>query len=188
MIERTLGITPSPGGQHRGRGTRNAILAIGPASYLEIIAPDLDQPPPAGPRWFGVDSLTAPRLVGWAAAGTDLPRLVERAADRGVPLGAVRAGSRTRPDGIVLSWDVTDPTTVLGDGLVPFFIDWKASPHPATTANAGPPLIELRATHPDPERIRRLLDALDVDLSLELGPRPTLFATFETAHGTVRLG
>lgn len=188
MIERTLGIAPSSGGQHRGRGTRNAILAIGPASYLEIIAPDPDQPPPAGPRWFGVDSLTAPRLVGWAAAGTDLHRLVERAADRGVQLGAVQAGTRARPDGVILSWEVTDPTTVLGDGLVPFFIDWKASPHPATTAKDGPPLVELRAAHPEPDRICRLLGALDVDLPLELGPRPRLVATFKTAHGTMRLG
>ena len=187
-IERMLGAAPSQGGQHRGRGTRNAVLAIGPASYLEIIAPDPDQPPPAGPRWFGVDSLTASRLVGWAVTGSDLPRVVERASDRGVQLGAVRTGSRTRPDGVVLSWDVTDPATVLGDGLVPFFIDWKTSPHPATTANAGPALVELSATHPDPDRIRRLLDALDVDLPLKLGPRPRLVATFETANRIVHLG
>ena len=143
-IERTLGVAPSPGGRHRGRGTRNAILAIGPLSYLEIIAPDPEQPAPAGSRWFSIDSLTTPRLVGWAAAATDLRGIVERAASRGVRLGAVQAGSRTRTDGIVLSWEVTDPTVILGDGLVPFFIDWKSSPHPSSTANIGPSLVDFR--------------------------------------------
>jgi hypothetical protein len=186
-IERTLGVAPSAGGQHRGRGTRNAILAIGPLSYLEIIAPDPEQRPPAGPRWFSIDSLTTPRLVGWAAAATDLHGVVERAAARGVRLGAVQAGSRTRTDGVVLSWEVTDPTVVLGDGLVPFFIDWKSSPHPSSSANVGPHLVELRAQHPDPAPVRARLDALGVELSVEVGPRPTLIAAFETKNGIVQL-
>jgi len=110
-IERRLGVAPSPGGQHIGRGTRNALVAIGPRSYLEIIAPDPDQPRPNGPRWFNIDSIETPRLV---------------------------------------AWEVTDPTTVLADGVVPFFIDWKTSPHPATSATVGPTLVELRGRHPDP--------------------------------------
>lgn len=186
-IERALGVAPSPGGQHRGRGTRNAILAIGPLSYLEIIAPDPEQPPPASPRWFGIDSLTTPRLVGWAAAATDLHGIVERAASRGVRLGAVQAGSRTRTDGVVLSWEVTDPTVILGDGLVPFFIDWKSSPHPSSSARVGPRLVELRAQHPDPAPVRALLDAFGVDLPVDSGPQSTLIAAFEARNGVVRL-
>src|SRR4051812_43488329 len=71
-LERLLGVAASAGGQHLGRGTRNALIAIGERAYLEIIGPDADQPPPAGPRWFGVDALEQPRLVTWAAHGTDL--------------------------------------------------------------------------------------------------------------------
>jgi hypothetical protein len=181
-IERRLGVAPSPGGQHIGRGTRNALVAIGPRSYLEIIAPDPDQPNPHGPRWFNVDSIETPRLVAWAASATNLQQLVADAAQRGVHLGSVASGSRERADGVVLAWEVTEPTTVLADGIVPFFIDWKTSPHPATSATVGPSLVELRARHPDPPRVREMLDVLGIELSIERGDRAELAATFRAAR------
>ncbi len=186
-IERRLGVAPSPGGQHIGRGTRNALVAIGPRTYLEIIAPDPEQPSPYGPRWFSVDSIEAPRLVAWAAAATNVTQLVADAARRGVHLGSVTSGSRKRADGVPLTWEVTDPTTVLADGVVPFFIDWKTSPHPATSATVGPTLVELRGRHPDPQRVREMLEVLRVELPIELGDRAELVATFRSEHGVLPL-
>src|SRR5262245_37287646 len=61
-IETLLGVQATPGGQHPGEGTRNALVALGPTSYLEIIGPDSEQPTPAGPRKFGIDDLKEPRL------------------------------------------------------------------------------------------------------------------------------
>jgi len=185
-IERRLGVAPSPGGQHMGRGTRNALVAIGTRSYLEIIAPDPEQPSPNGARWFNVDSLEAPRLVAWAASATNLAQLVADAARRAVHLGTVTSGSRKRADGVALTWEVTDPTTVLGDGIVPFFIDWKTSPHPASSATVGPTMVELRGRHPDPRRVREMLDALGVELSIERGDRAELAATFRSPNGVLR--
>ena len=95
-LEQRLGVRAAPGGPHPGRGTRNALIALGPESYLEIIAPDPAQSAPAGGRWFGVDPRTPARLAGWAAKGRDLPRLVAAAAQRGIPLGEVMPGARTR--------------------------------------------------------------------------------------------
>ena len=106
--------TATPGGQHPGLGTRNALVALGPSSYLEIIGPDPEQPKPAGRRRFGIDELEAPRIVRWVAKGTELEKLGAAAAERGVKLGPVIPGSRRRPDGVVLSWRYTDPNTVAG--------------------------------------------------------------------------
>src|SRR6266513_1466344 len=88
-IARLTGVRATTGGQHPGRGTRNALLALGPTTYLEIIAPDPEQPSPDTPRPFGIDGLTESRLVAWAAKGKDLEHLRDAAAHQGLHLGEV---------------------------------------------------------------------------------------------------
>jgi len=186
-LERRLGVRATPGGQHPGRGTRNALIALGPDSYLEILAPDPAQPAPAGGRWFGVDRNAPARLAGWAAKGADLRRVAASAAVRGVPLGPVVAGSRQRPDGVTLQWTLTDPGVSPVLSLVPFFIDWAGGPHPAATAARGPVLESLRAEHPRPDLAREPLAALGIDLPVDPGPRPALVATLRIVAGLVEL-
>lgn len=186
-IEKLLGVRATPGGQHPGLGTRNALIALGPAIYLEIIAPDPEQPAPKAPRPFGIDGLKDSRLVAWAAKYANLEDLRARAARNRVSLGEVTSGSRRRTDGVLLSWRYTDPRTVLADGLVPFFIDWGQSPHPAQTAAQGGSLVTLRAEHPDTQRVQSLLRALDLDIHVQSGARPALIATIETPRGVVEL-
>lgn len=184
-IEELLGLRATPGGRHPRWGTRNALLGLGPAVYLEIIAPDPDQPAPATPRLFGIDGLTRPRLVTWAAKGSDLERLKSAAERRGIHLGEVRAGSRQAPDGAVLAWSLTDPATVVADGIVPFFIDWGQSPHPARTAAEGATLIELRAEHPDAKHVEEMLRQLG--LPVRPAGAPALVAVIDCPKGRVEL-
>ena len=186
-LSATLGIRAVEGGRHAVEGTRNALIALGPASYLEIVGPDPELPAPAGPRWFGIDAIDAPRLVAWAAHGEHLEEIVHGASLAGVALGPVRRGSRLRPDGVVLSWSFTDPHTVVDDGIVPFFIDWGGSPHPARTAAPGCLLTDLRAEHPEPERVRQALRALGLALPVTPGPKPALVALLESPKGTVEV-
>jgi len=136
-LERRLGVRASPGGRHLGRGTRNALIALGPTTYLEILAPDFDQPEPATPRWLGVDTIERPTLSAWAIRCADVAELAARAERAGVQLGTVLTGSRERPDGVLLEWTYTDPRVMVGGGIVPFLIDWGRSPHPASGAAAG---------------------------------------------------
>jgi hypothetical protein len=186
-LEGLLGVRATPGGQHPGRGTRNALIALGPATYLEILGPDPAQPKPATSRWFGIDDLQAPRLAGWAAKGIELERLVEDAGRHGVKLGEVHSGSRRRADGVLLSWRFTDPFTVVAEGIVPFFIDWGDTPHPAASAAKGVSLIALRAEHPDPEQVSQMLDLLGLDLPVRAGSAPALVAILGTPRGRIEL-
>lgn len=186
-IEQLLGVRATPGGQHPGRGTRNALIALGPTSYLEIIAPDPQQPPPKQPRSFGIDKLEQPGLVAWAIKANDLSQFRNEAVRSGVPYGEVMSGSRRRPDGVQLSWQFTDPSVQIGDGLVPFLIDWGQSPHPAGTAAKGATLVALQAEHPNPEPIRKMLRALALDVEVKAGPNVALIATIECPRGRVTL-
>lgn len=188
-IEEALGVRATAGGQHPGRGTRNALIALGPGRYLEIIGPDPEQPNPPAPRTFGIDGLKVPRLVAWAARASDLDRQVNEARRQGVAVGDVAAGSRKRPDGLLLSWRYMAPQAamLLGGGVVPFWIDWGETPHPSGNAPAGATLVGLRAEHPEPERLRSILQKMGIPLPVSAGPRPALMATIDSPRGRVEI-
>jgi hypothetical protein len=125
--------------------------------------------------------------VTWAAKSSDPGRVAADAAREGVKLGPVIPGSRKRADGVMLSWRYTDPRTVVADGLVPFFIDWGTTPHPAATAATGARLVALRAEHPDPARIQKMLTHLAPGLPVRQAASPALVATISGPHGQVEL-
>ena len=187
QVEGMLGVRATPGGQHPGRGTLNALIALGPATYLEIIRTDPEQPAPQAPRVFRIDELQAPQLVTWAAKTSNLEQVAHVAKRQGITLGEVSAGSRQRPDGVRLAWRYTNPRTVLADGLVPFFIDWGQTPHPAQGAAPGATLVDLRAEHPEPKRVQTLLARLGIALPVTEGIRPALIATIDGPRGPVEL-
>jgi len=186
-LERRLGVRATPGGRHPGRGTHNALIALGSDTYLEILAPDPSQPGIALPPWFGPDGQGPAHLASWAAKGTNLDQLVATATRRGVTMGPIGSGSRRRPDGVLLTWSTTATSAAAGDGLIPFFIDWGSSPHPAASSAAGVRLLSLRAEHPALAPIRQLLDSLGLALPVTPGPRPALIATLDTPKGRVEL-
>ena len=78
-------------------------------------------------------------------------------------------------------------TTPKGDWLIPFFIDWGDTPHPSSNNPTGCTLIEIKATHPNPEMIRQMLSAMQVDCTVEQGDHPQLTAIIDTPKGRVEL-
>ena len=186
-LEKLLGRRPLPGGRHPGLGTHNALLGLGPGVYLEVIAPDPAQAGLDRAPWMGSGRVTAPRLIRWAAKAGDLPALLKQAGAAGIDLGSVSGGSRQRPDGSMLSWQLTDPDVDPGDGVIPFFIDWGASPHPAATLPKVATCRGLRAEHPRAAALRKQLAILGLELPVAVGDQPRLIAELALPGGRTLL-
>jgi hypothetical protein len=179
QVERCLGLAPAFGGQHQGLGTHNAILPLADEIYLELIAKDPDQPAPKQARPFGLDELQEPRLVTWAIRSRTIETDVARSRERGFDPGFVFAMNREEPGGAVLRWKLTLSRQMIGDGLVPFVIDWGSTPHPAGRTEIEMPrcaLSRFSAFHPDPSSIRVALDALGAELDVEVAAEASLEA------------
>ncbi len=173
-VEKHLGVRAAYGGVHPGRGTRNALLALGERRYLEIIAPDSEQRGARGAETFA--RLSAPRLAGWAAHVSDLESLAARLRAAGIAFHDPQPGSRKRPDGRVLGWKSLGLKDDRG-GLLPFFIQWNTdSVHPSEDAPKGCSLFRFEAVAPDPDELKRLSALLGLDLDVIKGDKPQLRA------------
>ncbi len=186
-VGKALGVVPVYGGAHIGRGTHNALLSLGPPTYLEVIAPDPAQDG-AGPSPFGLDAPEVRIGLGAFAVGCDdIDAVLADLRARGVAdAGPAAAMSRVRPDGSELSWRLA----MLGGpphGAMPFLISWGGAASPAHSSPRGGRLVALRAGHPDPPAASALLAALGVDVTVEAAPTDWLEATVETDDGLVLL-
>ncbi len=183
------GVRPAMGGKHPS-GTHNALLALGPHTYLEVIAPDPEQAQVQG-RSFGLDNpLERAKLVTWAVATDDLDATIAQARQANYDPGETMNGARSRPDGVQLSWRSTRIAAwpPAGDGVVPFVIEWgQGTPHPSSDAPQGCLLRSLVAEHPAPHIVQSMLDALGLDLAVSVGETPALIAEIETPRGLVTL-
>ncbi len=168
-IERLLGVRPVPGGRHPQYGTRNALAAIGPSCYLEVMAPDPSLPAPERGVLFGLSELSEPRLVSWVLRRGSIDRVAAA-----VGLGPVSAGRRERDDGTVVSWRLSDPYADRLGRVVPFLIDWGDTPHPANSAPPAGELVRLRLEHPTPDRVRSALGVLGVEPATAAGAGPPI--------------
>lgn len=162
-FEQCVGVRPVYGGAHDDRGTHNALASLGGA-YVELIAPDPNQPEPDGPRPFGVSSSSDPSLATYAVrpdVGETIEQLAAVMRSNGHDPGDVMSMSRTTADGSTLRWRLTPPPPH-GDGLIPFLIDWGDTPHPSTSAPSGVRLVELSGSTPHPGSVNPVLEAIGV--------------------------
>lgn len=152
----TLGVAPGPGGKHATMGTHNCLLNLSgpafPGSYLEIIAIDPQAPPPARPRWFGMDDpglrlriRSAPRLVHFVARSSALDALHAALAAAGQDAGQIIAAERQTAQGL-LRWRLALNVdgNFAGRGAMPTLIEWCGA-HPCDAMPASQvSLAELR--------------------------------------------
>lgn len=184
-VEQRTGVRAAVGGVHPGRGTRNALVSLGPRCYLEIIAPDPRQAllPPAQP----LAALREPRLFNWAVHTRDIAADDKRAVAAGIATEGLAGGSRTRPDGKILRWQTCRLKDDHG-GLLPFFIQWdRESVHPAEDAPVGCLLERFGVETPSAKEVERWFRGLGVDVSVSRAEKPALRATIRSPKGVVEL-
>ncbi len=186
-VEALVGMSAAPGGPHPGMGTRNTLMSLGDDVYLEIIAPDPEQPDPPSGRPFDIDAMSEGRLITFAvhaSEGETIEDVTAAMAACGEDPGPISAMSRVKPDGEEIHWSLTMSA---GPGLVPFVIEWGNTTHPATVTPTGCTLVSLSGTHPDPDHIRALHSAIGIDVDVTEGDAVTFEATLDTPNGRVTL-
>jgi glyoxalase-like protein len=162
FVEERTGVPAAFGGVHPGRGTQNALLALGTRRYLEIMAPDPKQSSVG--QYAVIRDLKEPRLIGWAAHRDDLDQFAERLRQNGVAFEGPQPGSRQRPDGKVLHWKALRVKDDHG-GLLPFFIEWsKDSVHPSEDAPKGCTLRRFEVNTPETEDFLTAASRVELDL------------------------
>jgi hypothetical protein len=185
LLREATGVTAAFGGAHPGRGTQNALIGLGQGVYLELLAPNpQDSAGPAQVAAFaGVRALTP---VGWAVRTSNADSLHALLVSRGVAGGAVRAGSRQRPDGALLRWRTLSPWAGASE-LLPFFIEWDtAGRHPSVDAPAGCTLAGFALAAPVPDSLRTLLERAVVHVPVAAAPRETMSLTLDCPKGRIQ--
>jgi hypothetical protein len=117
-----LGVSFTAGGVHPAWRTRNALLPLGARTYPEIIGPDPAISHSVPPTLFGIDDLSAARLVTWAAKGANLQQLAIEMRAREKDFGAVLQGSRLNASGANISWLLTEPFADRAGGVLPLLV------------------------------------------------------------------
>lgn len=186
-IESLLGVRPALGGRHPNFGTQNALLSLGPTTYLEIIAPDPELIVPKKGLPFGMGNMSKSRLATWAYRSELIEEQTAVAMEAGIDLGAIEEGSRRKTDGSLLSWKLTDPNAMLLDGAVPFLISWGDTPHPAGHVPRVGKLVVLRIEHPYPNRVRATLNVLGANIDVAKAGTMRIIAMIMTGRGRVEL-
>src|SRR3954449_3005442 len=153
-LSEVLGEDFTDGGVHPRFGTRNMILPLTDATYLEIVEcldhPASDKAP------FGqavrARSALGGGWLGWVVAVDDISVLEQRLGREAVH------GNRHRPDGTELRWKQIGVNGLIADPQLPFFIQWESPSdmHPSTGASDDFSLACLEIAG-DPQRVSEWL-------------------------------
>ncbi|MBA4013148.1 MAG: hypothetical protein C0481_14880 [Phenylobacterium sp.] len=184
-LQARTGAKAAPSGTHPGAGTRNAVLGLGAGSYLEILAPDPAQAAQSGAA-SQLATLAAPTLHTFAVATDRLDRVAVKLEKAGLPHAGIIPMSRRLPSGRLVRWRLLIPAGHAYGPLAPFFIDWGDSPHPSEGDDQGCRLTGLSLRHPEAWSLGPLLDRLEVEVGIEVGPAE-ITAELDTPNGAVRL-
>ena len=201
--ERTLGISPGPGGEHPLMGTHNRLFSIAtaqyPRAYFEIIAINKEAACArihSAKRWFDLDNAAlqadlkqnGPQLIHFVASTPNAVTATQNLNTLGIDRGELLSASRMTAHGL-LSWQITvrsDGKRLMG-GALPTLIQW-GDVHPTQhMAASGVTLQSLTASQPDTAQLAAAYSAINLQgVAVVQGPA-RLVATLATPRGLVSL-
>lgn len=201
--ERTLGITPGPGGEHPLMGTHNRLFCIAsplyPRTYFEIIAINSEAASAintSARRWFDLDNeamqlqlkQNGPQLIAFVASTPNARAATQALSRLGIDQGELLAASRMTVHGL-LAWQITvrNDGQRLMIGSLPTLIEW-GDVHPTQNmAASGVTLQSLTASQPNKDEIRAAYAAIGLQGVAVVQGQANLIATLQTPRGIVTL-
>ncbi|WP_449278516.1 VOC family protein [Leucobacter sp. GX24907] len=160
------GVQPRIGGSHPWTGTRNALVHLGGVTYVEIVAPDLEQ----HLHGAGLEGTIGGALLDvepgvWTFAHShrDLDGLVRTAGEAGYSTAGPRRWNRRGRDGSFMEWSVAFAGESEFGAAAPFYVGWEELIHP--TAKMRKPALDLRSitvTAEDPAALRAFYDTVGI--------------------------
>ncbi len=186
-----LGCKFRDGGFHPRFGTRNHILPLRGARYLEVV--EVLEHPAAEKAPFGqavrARSATGGGWLGWVVSVDDLKPYEERLQRSAV------AGQRRFPDGRLLEWDQIGIRDLMADPQVPYFLKWRSDDSllpSALPAEAELVEVEIAGSRARVEDwigapIPDVFDGVNLVFTSPNGQPGIQSAIFECPLGTVRI-
>lgn len=190
-VEQALGVVVPFGGKHPLMGTHNALMQLGPACFLEVIAIDPEASDPGRPRWYALDDPNVqqrlskrPCLLTWVCRTKDISSAVDASL-----IGTGPAIEGRRGD---LVWQITVPDdgSLPEGGLFPTLLQWPESLGEngpiSRMPDLGCKLEKLELAGLNPERLEEGLSAIRFDgpVNITHAASVALRATIATPNGT----
>jgi len=116
---RELGFTTFFGGDHKHRGSHNALVTFADGAYLEIIA-FKHEPPVKDNTWWDQLQTYGEGFVDLAIVVDDVEVTATNLGTQGIEVNNLFIGGRKTSDGDDITWRIRRLTDVTG---IPFFID-----------------------------------------------------------------
>lgn len=115
------GFTVTPGGEHAGGVTHNALIPFSDGSYVELIAFKKPEEGPSHKWWPHLQK--GEGLVDFALLSTGLRDEARTINGRGLAVEEPAESGRLRPDGQRLAWRAIQTQQTIGESGLPFLIE-----------------------------------------------------------------
>jgi hypothetical protein len=187
-FESLTGIRPTFGGYHTTRGTKNAVVNLGNACYLELITIDEENKNILAPRWMGVDFIEKAQMVRFALKSDNLESDSAILQKYNPQMGEINGGQRKMTNGKMLTWEMILPLAVPAVEIVPFMTDWRKSElHPTDSMTRECTFIGFKFKHPNPEKIINVLNNLGMNAEVEKGAKVEIKAIIKSPKGIIEI-